>query len=209
MLRFGIPNDTAFGVPMGKLLAFARKRPKDAVLAADLWQTGRYEARMLAILLDDPSCLTAAHMDTMVADFDNWAICDTACFHLFDRSPYAWDAVPRWATSDRLYTRRAAFALIWALSVHDKTAPDARFLAALTLCQTHATDPRPHVAKAVSMALRATGKRNATLRIAALEMAERLAETGPIPAKIGREALRELGKGKTEKPKRTPPASSV
>lgn len=49
MLRFGIPNDTAVDVPMGKLLAFTRKRPTNAALAADLWQTGRYEAQILAV----------------------------------------------------------------------------------------------------------------------------------------------------------------
>lgn len=158
LARYGIPDTHALGVPMGQMLAFARKRPKDPELAAALWADGGYEARTLAVLLDDPVALTLARMDAMVADFDNWAICDTACFRLFDKAPEAWQAVPRWAASERLYTRRAAFALVWGLSVHDKRAGDQPFMDALALAEAHAGDARPHVRKAISMAVRATGK---------------------------------------------------
>jgi len=36
MARYGIPNDGAFGVPMGTLLAFAKRLGKDHALAAAL-----------------------------------------------------------------------------------------------------------------------------------------------------------------------------
>ena len=49
----------------------------------------------------------------------------------------------------------AAFALLWSLSVHDKTAPDARFLEGLALIEKYAKDDRNFVRKAVNMALRA------------------------------------------------------
>ena len=101
LARYGIPDDRALGVPMGAMLAFARGRPKDPALAAALWAEGGYETRTLAVLLDDPAALTPARMDAMVAEFDNWAIYDTACFRLLDRASGAWEAVPRWAASDR------------------------------------------------------------------------------------------------------------
>ncbi len=56
---------------MGQLLALARGRAKDRALAAALWAAGRYEARMLAVLLDDPALLPRATAAAMVADFDN------------------------------------------------------------------------------------------------------------------------------------------
>jgi len=174
------------------MLAFARNWPKDSELAAALWAEDSYEARTLALLLDDPAALTPARMDAMVADFDNWAICDTACFRLFDRAPGAWEAVPRWVAAHRLYTRRAGFALVWGLSVHDKLAGDDRFLAALALAEAHAGDDRPHVAKAISMAVRATGKRNAALRVAACDLADRVAPRGRAEARLAREIRRDL-----------------
>lgn len=187
LLRYGIPNERAFGIPMGRLLAYAKKRSEDPALAAALWADGRYETRTLALLLDDPRKLRAERMDAMVADFDNWAICDTACFRLFARAPNTWPAVPRWAASEQLYTRRAAFALVWALTRHDKQAGDAPFLDALALAETHAADPRPHVTKAISMAVRAIGKRNTALHGAALAWAERLPQT-----RLAREVKKDL-----------------
>jgi len=65
------------------------------------------------------------------------------------------------------FVRRAGYALVWALSVHDRTAPDARFLDALARIEAADPDPRPYVRKAADMALRATGKRNPALRAAA------------------------------------------
>jgi 3-methyladenine DNA glycosylase AlkD len=192
LARYGIPDGRALGVPMGAMLAFARGRPKDPALAAALWAEGGYETRTLAVLLDDPAALTPERMDAMVGDFDNWAICDTACFRLFDRAPDTWAAVPRWTASNRLYTRRAGFALAWGLSVHDKAAGDDRFLDALALAEAHAGDDRPHVWKAISMAVRATGKRNAALRAAALDWADRVEPRGRIEARLAREVRRDL-----------------
>lgn len=190
--RYGIPDEHALGVAMGAMLGFARGRPKDPALAAALWDDGGYEMRTLAVLLDDPAALSGARMDAMVAEFDNWAICDTACFRLFDRVPDAWDAVPRWVASDRPYVRRAGFALVWGLSVHDKNAGDDRFHAALALAEAHVADDRPHVSKAVSMAVRATGKRNAALRAAALAWADRVERCGRAAARLARQVRRDL-----------------
>ena len=60
--------------------------------------------------------------------------------------------------------KRAAFALLWGLTVHDKHAGDAQFIEALQFMERAATDERNFVKKAVNMALRAIGKRNPALK---------------------------------------------
>lgn len=193
MARFGIPNDDAFGVPMGAMRAKAKAIGGDHALALALWTRRHYEARMMAVLLADPAALTEAQADTWCAEFDNWAICDTACFHLFDRTPYAWSKVAQWAPDPREFVRRAGFALIWALSTHDKGAADTAFTGAFDLFRHAATDDRPLVKKAVDMALRATGKRNLALNRAARDLARELASSGDKTGRwIGTHALREL-----------------
>lgn len=149
---------------------------------------------MLATLVDDPAAVTVVQMNAWAHDFDNWGICDTACFALFDRTPHAWSRVRAWANAKPLFTKRAAFALLWGLTVHDKAAPDRAFLDCLPLIETAAADERDLVKKGVDMALRALGKRNPALRKAALTLAGRLASsTDPTQAWIGRSGLRELG----------------
>ncbi len=193
LARYNIPDDHALGVPVGALKSYAKTIGTSHALALELWETGVYEARTLAAFVDDPAEVTEAQMDRWAHEFDSWAICDTVCFHLFDRTPLAWDKVHEWAAAPEEFVRRAAWALLWALSVHDKAAPDDRFTGALALLEAAEPDARPLVKKAMDMALRATGKRNEVLRDAAMATARRLAaESDPHRAWIGRHALREL-----------------
>lgn len=92
MTRYGIPNDNAFGVSV-KDLQIEAKIGRDHALALELWKTGWYEARMLCCFIDEPAAVTPKQMDSWCKDFDSWAICDTACFHLFDRTPYAFEKI--------------------------------------------------------------------------------------------------------------------
>jgi len=193
MVRFNIPSDKAFGVTMTDLKVLAKRLGRNHELAAALWDAGWYDARTLASLIDEPARVTSAQMDRWCRDFDNWAICDTACFALFDRTPHAWQKVDQWASRREEFVKRAAFALLWGLTVHDKLAGDEFFLRGLALIERAATDERNFVKKAVNMALRAVGKRNPALNAAAVTVARRLAASSEPAARwVGKDALREL-----------------
>jgi 3-methyladenine DNA glycosylase AlkD len=193
LARYAIPSDKAFGVPVGVLHKLARRLGRNHELAAALWDTGWYEARMLAAFVEEPASVTAAQMDRWCRDFDNWAICDTACFHLFDRTPHAWRKVEQWSRRRGEFVRRAAFALLASLSVHDKQADDEPFAQGLLLVERAATDERNFVKKAVNWALRSIGKRNPALNTAAVAVAQRLSASLQTAARwVGKDALREL-----------------
>jgi 3-methyladenine DNA glycosylase AlkD len=195
LARYGIVAEAALGIAVGTLKQLAKQRGRDQALAEALWSSEVYEARMLAAFVGEPERITAARMDHWCRDFDNWAVCDTVCFHLFDRTPHAWNKVDKWSKRQPEYERRAAFALLWGLTVHDKAAEDARYLRGLAAIEAAADDARHYVKKAVNMALRATGKRNPALRAASLATAKRLADSADETARwIGRDALRELTK---------------
>jgi len=180
---------------MRDIKALGKKLGRNQELAAALWETGVYEARMLASFVGDPARITRAQMDKWCRQFDNWAFCDAMCFNLFDRTPHAWDMVVTWSKRRNEFEKRTAFALLWSLSVHDKQAGNGKFVNGLALIEKAAGDERNFVKKAVNMALRATGKRNAALRAAAVTVARRLAEsTDPAARWVGRDAVRELTK---------------
>jgi 3-methyladenine DNA glycosylase AlkD len=152
---------------------------------------------MLAALVDDPRQVTVEQMDAWVADCDNWALCDTICFHLFDRTPLAWGRIPVWAAAEEEFVKRAAYALLASLAGHDKRAQDSRFLGFIPLIVEGAQDGRNFVKKAVSWALRRIGTRNETLRAAALSTAAQLAESAiPSARWVGKDALRDLNRGR-------------
>jgi 3-methyladenine DNA glycosylase AlkD len=193
--RFGITAPKAFGVSMANIQTLAKRLGRNHALALALWDTGWYEARMLTSFVDDPAQVTAAQMDRWCRDFDNWGICDTLCFHLFDRTPHAWAKVSQWSDTRAEFSRRAAFALLASLAGHDKHASDAQFIEGLHLIERAATDERNFVKKGVNWALRRIGGRNAALNAAAVAVARRLsASTRAAPRWVGRDALRELTK---------------
>jgi 3-methyladenine DNA glycosylase AlkD len=193
MARYGIPSDKAFGVPVGKMQQLAKQLGRNHELALALWTTGWYEARMLAAFLDEPERVTAAQMDAWCNDFDSWAICDTVCFHLFDRTPHAWRKVEQWAKRREEFVKRGAFALLACLALHDKNAGDATFLRCLPLIEKAAVDERNFVKKGVSWAFRLIGRRNLKLHTASLDLARHLSESPASSARwIGKGAVKEL-----------------
>ncbi len=193
MARYALPSDKALGVAYKDMKALGKRLGRNHELAAALWSTGVYEARMVASMVDDPAQVTPAQMDRWCKDFDNWGICDTMCFNLFDRTPHAWAKVTQWSRSKHEFVKRTAFALLWSLSVHDKRAANELFVEGLVLIERAADDERNFVKRAVNMALRAIGKRNRTLNAAAVVLARRLAGSPNATARwVGKDALKEL-----------------
>jgi 3-methyladenine DNA glycosylase AlkD len=184
-------------VPVGTLLALAKRMGKDHALAAELWRSARYEARLLAALVDEPERVTTRQMNAWAAAFDSWAVTDTVCFHLFSRVPAAWEKARQWSASPREFVKRGGFALMASLVLRDKASPDARFVALLPLIEKGARDERNLVKKGVNWALRTVGKRSPKVHAAALATAGRLAGSDDLASRwVGRDALRELASAK-------------
>ncbi len=193
MTRFGIRSDQVLGIPIPVLRKMARELGKDRALALELWASGLHEARILASMIDDPRLVTEPQMEAWVADFDAWDVCDQVCGNLFDKTPYAYQKAVEWCHCEQEFVRRAGFVLMAELAVHDKQATDEAFLPFFPLIQQYATDERNFVKKAVNWALRQIGKRNARLRVAAIEWAEGIGAMDSRAARwIARDALREL-----------------
>jgi 3-methyladenine DNA glycosylase AlkD len=197
MTRFGIPSDNALGVTVADIRTLAKQLGRNHGLALALWKTGVYEARMLTAFVADPARVTPSQMERWCRDFDNWAICDTLCFHLFDRTPHAFAKVREWSDRRAEFEKRAAFALLASLAGHDKRSGDEPFVAALPLIERAAPDERNFVKKGVSWALRRIGGRSRALNVAATELAERLIISPDGAARwIGRDSLREITSSK-------------
>ncbi len=130
---------------MANIQSIAKLLGKSHEVAAGLWDTGCYEARMMAAYVDEVVKVSSAQMEEWCRDFDNWGIADTVCFVLFDKTPYAWQKVTEWSVDEDEFVKRAAFALMWGLSVHDKRSGDEKFIEGLRLIETGASDERHFV----------------------------------------------------------------
>lgn len=193
MAHYGIRSPKVLGVSMATMRPLVRRIGRDHDLALALWKTGWLEARILASFIDDPARVTAAQMEAWLKDFDSWAVCDSVCLHLFDRTKHAWPKALQWTRRKPEYQRRAGFALIAGLATHDKRAADRDFEIFLPIIAAAAGDERHFVKKAVNWALRQIGKRSRALNRRAIATAATLSRSASPAARwVARDALREL-----------------
>jgi len=193
MARYGINPENTLGISIPNLRLLAKEIGKDHSLAQDLWTSGIHEARILAAFIDDPEQVTEAQMEQWAADFDSWDVCDQVCGNLFDRTPYAYQKAVDWSSREAEFVKRAGFALMAWLPVHDKKARDEQFELFFPAIIAQSTDSRNFVRKAVNWALRNIGKRNRSLNQRAIETAQEIARIDSKTARwIANDALKEL-----------------
>ena len=193
MARYGINPENTYGVSVPNLRKIARETGKDHDLAQQLWASGIHEARLVASMIDQPKLVTGEQMESWVKDFDSWDVCDQCCSNLFDKTRLAYQKAAEWSQREEEFVRRAGFALMAALAVHDKKAADEEFLKFLPLIKKASTDGRNFVKKAVNWALRQIGKRNLNLNKAAIKTAGEIQQIDAGSARwIAADAIREL-----------------
>ena len=197
--RFGINHTKTYGVRMPELRRIAKAAGKNHDLAEKLWNAGYGETKILAGLIEDPKMVTETQMENWVAGFDSWDVCDQCCINLFRKTPFAYNKVFEWSTREEEFVKRAAFAMIAVLAVHDKKADDKKFEEFFPLIIRESVDNRNFVKKAVNWALRQIGKRNLNLNKRAVEIAEEISAVDSKSAKwIAADAIRELKSEKVQ-----------
>ncbi len=199
MARYGINPHNTLGISIYTLRKIAKDIGMNHTLAGNLWRTGIHEARILASYIERPEWVTETQIEQWVSDFDSWDVCDQVC-DLFDRTPFAYQKVNEWSRRPEEFVKRAAFALIAGLSVHDKEASDDQLAQFFPIIIREAVDERNYVKKAVNWALRNLGKRNQSLNRMAIETAQTIRKIDSKAARwIASDANRELISEKTLK----------
>ena len=199
MAKFAVGGQHTLGISVPTLRRMAKEIGKDHDLAQELWASGIHEARLLATMIDMPKQVTEKQMEAWVTDFDSWDVCDQCCLNLFRKTPFAYDKAEEWSRREEEFVKRAGFALIATLAVHDKKAADETFIAFLPIINREAVDERNFVKKAVNWALRQIGKRNLNLNQAAIQTAQEIQQWDSKSARwIAADALRELTSDKVQ-----------
>jgi 3-methyladenine DNA glycosylase AlkD len=203
MARFGINPHNTLGIDIYTLRKLAKQictpTGSDHALALKLWETGIHEARILASYVEDPQLVSEAQIERWVAGFDSWDVCDQVC-GLFEATPFAYRKAVEWAERPEEFVKRAAFAIMAGLAVHDKQASDEKLAQFFPVIVKASDDDRNFVKKAVNWALRNLGKRNRALNEQAIAVARQMQALGTHPGRwIAADALRELSSEKVQK----------
>ena len=192
---FGITEVGNYGMTALQIKAIAKKIGKNHSLALELWRTSVHEARHIAVLIADKKLVTEKLMENWVKDFNSWDIVDDCCSKLFCKTPFAYEKAKEWSGRKKEFEKRAGFALMALLAVHDKEMNDTEFEKYFPFLLRESDDGRNFVRKAVNWAIRQIGKRNERLCKKAIKLSEEIWKKEDKSSRwIATDALQELKK---------------
>jgi hypothetical protein len=168
----------SFGIGLTVLRKLAKQIGKDHALAQELWTSDVYDARIIALLIDDPKQITREQAETQVEQLDQCGMQHvfSSCGAPLAKVPFAAEMAGDWVMSEDPARRSCGYGILYELSkLKTKKAPDeAFFLKHIAhIDQSYDGETRP-VRLSMGGALLGLGKRSANLNAAALKLARRI-----------------------------------
>ncbi len=161
-----------FGVSYATIKPMVKKIKTDHALAAQLWDTGNHDARILALMIADPKAVTTKQIDQWAKAVDNYVIAD-ALAEFVVRTAFAWERFEKWDKKAG-WLRYAAGAIFGRLAMNDPDIPDAFFEQRLKYIESEIHKHKDRVAHGLNQGLICIGIRNDHLRGLALAAAKRI-----------------------------------
>lgn len=177
----GTAGMRSFGIGLTQLRKLAKQFGRDHELAEDLWATDVYDARVIALLIDEPKRITREQAERQVGQLSGGMLAHVfaSCDATLAKSPFALELADDWVRSDDPVRRDCGYGLLYEASKwKGKKAPDeAYFLDHIERIDAAIDDEPESVRMSMGAALMGIGKRSKTLNTAALAVARRV---GPI-----------------------------
>lgn len=180
-LGAGAAGMDSFGIGLTRLRAVAKKIGRDRSLAQELWKSDVYDAKVVALLIDDPRQMTREQAELQVEQLAGGMLAHvfSSCDATIARTPFVLDLVDQWTRSDDPVRRECGYGLLYEVSKFSgRKAPDEGFFLnhVTRIAQTIDAEPEG-VRMAMGTALMGIGKRSLVLNQAAVQVARRV---GPI-----------------------------
>lgn len=171
----------SYGIGLTKLRKYAKTIGRDARLAQLLWKTNIYEAKIVALLIDDPAAMTLEQAETQVEQLQGGYLAHvfSSCDATLAKTPFVVDLMQRWIVSHDTTRRRCGYGLLYEMSkASNKEAPaETVFLENLKQIETSFPEQPMPVLIAMGTAVMGIGMRSKKLNAAALKVARSI---GPI-----------------------------
>lgn len=152
-----------FGVSFAALKTLVKRIGVDQELALALWDTGNFDARLLAVKVADPARISRP-------DLDRWAkvpvarMCGGYLAHLVAEGPHAKHLSEAWLAAKDETRRCAGWSLVGAMAMRDEETPDSWFVKRLAEIEKSILASPNARRQAMLHALVAIGCRSAALR---------------------------------------------
>jgi len=170
-----------FGIGLTVLRKLAKQIGRDRSLAIKLWETDIYEARIIALLIDDPKQMTQEQAEMQVDSLGQGHLAHvfSACGATLAKTSFVVPLLLEWIKSQDTMRRSCGYGLLYEVSKSKtKSAPDdSFFLDRIDTIDKTFQNEHIDVQGSMGAALLGMGKRSASLNSAALKLAKKI---GPI-----------------------------
>jgi 3-methyladenine DNA glycosylase AlkD len=163
---------SSYGIGLTQLKKLAKKIGKDHKLALDLWEEPNFEAKQIAILIEDPKEVTEKQVDQQINDLEFWMLTHVYASTLFPKLPFIREKAKKWRTSKRDVERRCGYLALSGFATADQTAPDEHFLPIIATIEKNLQNEENFVRDAMNTSLFSIGSRSRKLHAAALKAAK-------------------------------------
>lgn len=177
--RLGMDIRAYFGVNLTQLKQLASNIGRQHNLAIQLWETGIHDARLLAVLIEEPEKMTEAQLDQWMSEVDYWDLSDKIAQLLVPKlePKLVGRKVKQWLKSSNEWIERAAYILIGQVAKLEKDVLPAKdFEVYLKRVERQIRKAKNWVQEGMLYAVMAIGTRNKTLYKKALAVASRIKE---------------------------------
>ena len=176
----------SFGIGLTQLRKLARTVGRDRALAASLWHSDVYDARVIGMLIDDPKQITREQAERDVENLNAGMMVHiySSCDATLAKSPLAYEIACDWIDTDDELRQRCGWGLIYELSkLKGRRAPDEAFFAACIARIRRDIHAKPMwVRESMNTAMMGMGKRSKALNQAAIAAVK---DIGPLDIDYG------------------------
>lgn len=176
----------SYGIGLTVLRKLAKKIGRDHSLSQKLWKSDIYDAKIIALLIDDPKQITRDQAELQVENLygGHLAHVFSSCDATLAKTPFVVELLTDWINSSDTMRKLCGYGLLYEVSKSKKKdAPgDAFYLKKIKQINDSYKGKKNIIKLAMAGALLGIGKRNITLNSAALKVAKKM---GPIPVESG------------------------
>jgi len=176
----------SYGIGLTVLRKLAKKVGRSHALAMNLWESDVYDARIIALLIDDPKVITREQVEAQVEQLEQGYLAHvfSSCDATLAKTAFVVELAQDWMRNKDPMRRQCGYGLLYEISKSKKrSAPDDDFfLKHIEHIQKSYSGEDDSVLLAMGAALMGIGKRNRRLHTAALKVAKKI---GPIEVRSG------------------------
>ena len=170
----------SFGIGLTQLRKLARQVGRDHKLAAKLWASDNYDAKVLGLLIDEPAEMSREQAEAQVEQLEAGMLAHVfaSCDATLAKTPFARELAVDWMERKDHRRKRCGYLLLYELGKNkkDKALDDAFFLGHVERIAATIHDQENWVRDAMNTSLLSIGKRNRKLNKAVIQAAKRIGE---------------------------------